>query len=66
MAGARMQLLVYPVPLLCRLWHPWVEDHNTHKTVYEECSRCGSRRAWQHEGGYQPIDTTWVMDARRK
>ena len=63
----RMEVLVPNLPLLCRWFkHLWVPDHDTEKTFYEECSRCGSRRAWQTPEGYQPIDTTWIMEALSK
>ena len=62
----QMQVLVPDLPVLCWLWHRWEADHDNGKTFYEECSRCGSRRAWQTPEGHQPIDTTWVMDASRK
>ncbi len=51
--------------LLKRRWHffhEWVvnEELSNGFTTYSECSKCGSRKAEQPGGCYQPIDWEWV------
>ena len=40
----------------------WITVKDTGKTVYQQCSICGTRQAWQRWPGIgaQPIDRRWV------
>lgn len=49
-------------PQKCVLFHRWKTVHDTGFTLYQECADCESRRATQPKtGGYQPINTEWVL-----
>jgi len=40
--------------------HKWRIDRDTGFTIYKECSKCGKRKIEQGEGGYQPIDRSYL------
>lgn len=62
--GSRVRLILTSKrPWLCYIWHRWKLVWSTRKTHYEECTGCGSRRAWQELGGHQPIDMNWILAA---
>ncbi len=43
----------------CKHEH-WAVQHDTGKTVYEQC-KCGRRRAWQRSvPGFEPLNARWL------
>jgi len=53
------------------LFHRWKLIEFTGFTCYEECRKCGRRRATQpasgpYQSGYQPIDRAWVEGQSKK
>jgi len=44
----------------CLFWHHWQQYSSTGKTSYFICKKCGSRKAVQIIGGYQPIDWNFL------
>lgn len=50
----------------CSLWHRWKVNKvfTTSITTYSECSRCGSRKAEQVDGIYQPLRHVWLEAAK--
>ena len=41
-------------------FHFWVFKFTTGWNKYYECSICGKRKVEYPNGGYQPIDRTWL------
>ena len=44
----------------CLFFHKWRIDKDTGFTIYKECIKCGKRDIEQGEGGYQPIDYSYL------
>lgn len=42
-------------------FHRWELEENCGTTRYYTCSKCGARKVTQIEGGYQPINKSWVL-----
>lgn len=49
----------------CWLWHRWQLVKNTGATRYEQCKKCGARKATSTGTGYQPVNYQWVLGQQK-
>jgi len=58
-----MTITIVNSKIKCRLWHRWELIFGNQKTHYFICEKCGSRKAEQQPGGYQPINMDFLSKA---